>query len=58
MLIKSLVLCKRSSNLGLDRFYPKYCNFDEREGGVVVGISYTRIPIESYYKQNKIISQH
>ena len=44
MLIKNLVLCKRSSNLGLDRFYPKYCNFDEREGGVGVGIALTKIP--------------
>ena len=58
MLIKNLVLCKRSSILSLYLFSPKYCNFDEREGGVVVGISYTKIPIESYCKQNKIISQH
>ena len=44
MLIKNLVLCKRSSSLSLYRFSPKYCNFDEREGGVVVGIALTKIP--------------
>ena len=44
MLIKNLILCKRSSSLSLYRFHPKYCNFDEREGGVVVGIALTKIP--------------
>jgi len=42
MLIKNLVLCKRSSSLSL---YPKYCNFDEREGGVGVGIALAKIPV-------------
>ncbi len=45
MLIKNLILCKRSSSLSLYRFYPKYCNFDEREGGVGVGIALTKIPV-------------
>ena len=45
MLIKNLVLCKRSSSLSLYRFYPKYCNFDEREGGVGVGIALTKIQV-------------
>jgi len=44
MLIKNLVLSKRSSSLSLYRFSPKYCNFYEREGGVVVGIALTKIP--------------
>jgi len=44
MLIKNLILCKRSSSLSLYRFYPKSCNFDEREGGVVVGIALAKIP--------------
>jgi len=44
MLIKNLVLCKKSSSLSLYRFFPKYRNFDEREGGVVVGIALTKIP--------------
>ena len=44
MLIKNLGLCKRSSSLTLYRFYPKYCNIDEREVGVVVGIVLTKIP--------------
>ena len=39
MLIINLVLCKRSSSLSLYRFSPKYCNFDEREGGVRLGIA-------------------
>ena len=45
MLIKNLILCKRSSSLSLYRFYPKYYNFDEREGGIVVGIALTKIPV-------------
>ena len=44
MLIKNLILCKRSSSLSLYRFPQKYCNFDEREGGVGVGIALTKIP--------------
>jgi len=31
--------------LSLYRFPPKYCNFDEREGGVGVGIALTKIPV-------------
>ena len=58
MLKNNLVLCKRSYRLSLYLVSPKYWNFDEREGGVVVGISYTKISIDSYSKQNKIISQH
>jgi len=45
MLIKNLVLCKKSSSLSLYRFFPKYCNFDEREGGVRLGIALTKIPV-------------
>lgn len=45
MLIKNLILCKRYSSLSLYRFYPKYCNFDEREGGVGVGIALAKIPV-------------
>jgi hypothetical protein len=45
MLIKNLILCKRYSSLSLYRFYPKYCNFDEREGGVRLGIALTKIPV-------------
>jgi len=44
MLIKNLVLCKRSSSLSLYQFSSKYSNFDERKGGVVVGITLTKIP--------------
>jgi len=58
MLIKNLILCKRSYSLSLYRFYPKYCNFDEREGGVVVGIALTKYQYDSYCKHKKIISQH
>ena len=58
MLIKNLILCKRSSSLSLYRFPPKYCNFDEREGGVGVGIALTKYQYCSYCKQNKIISLH
>jgi len=45
MLIKNLVLCKKSSILSLYRFPPKYCNFNEREGGVGVGNVLTKIPV-------------
>ena len=58
MLKNNLVLCKRSYRLSLYLVSPKYCNFGEREGGVVVGISLTKIPIGSYSKQNNIISQY
>ena len=58
MLIKNLILCKRYSSLSLYRFYPKYCNFDEREGGVGVGIALTKYQYCSYCKHNKIISLH
>ena len=58
MLKNNLVLCKKSSSLSFYLFSPKYCTFDEREAGVVVGISLTKIPIKSYAKQNNIISQH
>jgi len=58
MFIKNLVLCKRSSSLSLYRFSPKYGNFNEREGGVGVGIALTKYQHGSYCKQNKIISQH
>ena len=55
MLIKNLVFYKRSSSLSLYRFSPKYCNFDEREGGAAVGIPLTKIPIVVIVSRIKLL---